>query len=154
MKKTGKAAVLLGMTAVLFCAGCSAEKNVIDAEKFTEVLEEHEFEIRDVTEEEMTGATEQILSAENEEGMEITFYDITDTEAAGEYFAAVKQQLEDSRTSSSSTLNKAGSNYEKYTLNLDDMYYSLSRIDDTVVYATCEKDHSLTMGKLVEALGY
>lgn len=154
MKKIVKAAGLLGMIAVLFCAGCSGEKTAIDADGFTKVLEEHDFEITDVTEEEATGGTEQILSAENEDGMEITFYDITDAEVAGEYFAAVKQQLEDSRTSASSTLNKAGSNYEKYTLNLDDMYYSLSRIDDTVVYATCEKSDSLTMGKLVEALGY
>lgn len=154
MKKVIKAICLSGMIVILFCAGCSASKTAADADQFTEVLEEHDFEITDVTEEEATANTEQILSASNEDDMKITFYDISDEEAASEFFAAVKQQLEDSRTSSSSTLNKAGSNYEKYTLNHDDMYYALSRIDDTVVYATSAKKNSLTLGKLVEALGY
>ena len=141
----------------LSLTGCSTDKTAISADTFTEKMEETGLTVNDQSQEAPADSgMSDVRVAFGEENYQIEFYAFGNEEAAKSLYNTVQSNLEDIYESASnvSKTSKNVGNYGTYALSADDMYYSISRVGNTLIYAIGDDDYKGQVKDIVEDLGY
>lgn len=157
MKNIKRIMSILTLTGMLLVTGCGEEKVAVAPDSFISTMESVGATINDQTEvmAEVSSATSvQIAYVEGE--YQIEYYEFAEETDAQYLFEASKEQLETAAESASGVAKSSVSmdNHGKYTINMNGTYVVISRIDNTVIYATTSSDNKDTMKELLEQMGY
>lgn len=156
MKKVKLIAFLMCvMMAACVLTGC-AEKTPATEDGFTEIMQDAGFTVTDVTEETETNglATAVIVAVSEDEGYQIEFWKLTDSETGeGVFYNNYNIFNEEHSVKTMSTETMLG-NYNYYAFTADGDFHMISRIDDTMLYCEADKEYKEEIVDLVKALGY
>lgn len=114
------------------------------------------YEISDATNQ-FDGAVGILSSAtiaKSSDGWQIEFYVLTDDVNAKNMFIDNKDEFDLYVTEENNSIMTNDGNYATYTLNSDDYYYYLSRIDNTLLFVKVKDKYMNTVKGIVEGLGY
>lgn len=146
---------LLTLTMViLLLAGCSnSNKNAITNEVFTEEMKAIGLNIVDATNQFGIGDVDSVTIAEGS-GYQIEFYVVPSNDQAINAFNENKTNFEALKGSLSTSMTKDIGNNAFYSLTTEDMYYFVSRIDNTFIYVEAPKTSKDDIDKAVKTIGY
>jgi hypothetical protein len=149
MKRTF--ALILTLVMILSCAGC-AEKTPQTLDGFTAIMEQAGYTVEDTTSEnEYEGVELTVLYAGNDK-LAIEFYEFKNASHAVQYYAAVKENIEDFDHSSYASVSMGS--FSKFECTTDIEFCCVARIDNTVILMGCDKDYTEAAKSLIETLGY
>lgn len=93
--------------------------------------------------------------AMNDKGeYQIEFYKMSDKENATMFYEHNKSVFESSKSSSSAQTNNDMKNYSKYTLQSNDKYMVISRVEDTVVYVKVDSKYKDNIKDILKEIKY
>jgi len=156
MKKT-----TIAISAILVCvillASCGGPKTAISAEEFKEKAEQAgltvmDTTIIDLTEDGWFDIESSCIAKGNNYRIEFSVFS-TEQQAAA-FYNEYKIYIESMKGSSSSYSDVNLSNYNKYTQTSAGIYSVVSRIDNTVVYASASADYKLEINDFLKDIGY
>ena len=134
--------------------GCGS-KEPVSAATFTEKAQDQGFEVIDMTEyEDIDGAT-AALFAMNDDDVEIIFIEGEDTDFAKNYYELTKTEYVNAYKEGSSVHTDVNvGNSQKYTVKNGDVYATVERVDNTVVYVETSTDYRDAVKNLLDELNY
>lgn len=139
---------------LLFLTGCT--KKSITVDEFTSSFDESEYTINTYEE----GTIDTIIDG-LESGAYITngaytidFYILENSAKAHELFMSEKEEFEANKDTQVSENKESGKNYETYELTTSLMYMYTSRIDNTLIYISANKEDKNGIKDLIKKLGY
>lgn len=150
----------LVLAAMLSCGllmGCSGiDRTALTSEEFKTIIEEHGYEVVDVIDQfadydhidAAYVATHSVLS------YQIEFYQISDDKTAERMFESNVEMMEKEKDSYTSKTSFSLGNYEKYTFTTNEMYESVVRIGDTLIYCNVAEEYGPYAKEMIELLGY
>lgn len=157
MKNLRKAICVLMITGLIFVIGCGEEKVAVEPATFISTMEEAGADVSDQTETmaEISSAT-SVQVAYVEEQYQIEYYEFGDETDASYLYSVSVEQLEDAAetTSGVAKTNVSTDSHGKYTISMDGKYIVVSRIGNTVMYATATNDYKDIVKELLEQMGY
>lgn len=134
--------------------GCGS-KEPVSAATFTEKAQDQGFEVIDMTEyEDIDGAT-AALFAMNDDDVEIMFIEGEDTDFAKNYYELTKTEYVNAYEEGSSVHTDVNvGNSQKYTVKNGDVYATVERVDNTIVYVETSTDYRDAVKSLLDELNY
>ena len=140
----------------VFFAVFNKEKTAITASNFYETMSKKGYMVQDATSEfsEYGYVAKVHLALSSDEGYQIEFYELIDTEYANNFYENNKAIFEASEGNNASKTTVNLKNHSKFTLSTDGKYKVLSRIDNTVIYANVDEQYKDTVKDLLKELGY
>lgn len=141
----------------LVMTGCGEDKEPISADTFEDTMEAAGLIINDETESDGDiFGVEQILVAYSEDGYQIEYYLFENEADATQLYNYVTEDLEINYSDADVVAKSRVSfeEYGKYTIAVNGEYYVVSRIGNTLVYATALEEYKDVTKDLVESLGY
>ena len=134
--------------------GCGS-KEPVSATTFTEKAQDQGFEVIDMTEyEDIDGAT-AALFAMNDDDVEIMFIEVEDTDFAKNYYEFTKTEYVNAYEEGSSVHTDVNvGNCQKYTVKNGDVYATVERVDNTIVYVETSADYRDVVKSLLDELDY
>ena len=149
-----KKILLLGMMLLLLTA-CSLSKKAITKDDFVKKAEDNKLIVVDVLEqfaekEEMESAT----VAASPENWQVEFYVLATKKDAKDMFKKNKDDFEGSYSVKKVTVNLSGTNYDKFTMDASDMYFVLTRVDNTLLYVKAPSNAKEPINEFIKELGY
>lgn len=132
------------------------EKNSITAEEFKSVMENKGYIIINAKEQfDGFNYIQDVYIAMSDDGeYQIEFYKMSDKEDATMFYEHNKSVFESSKSSSSAQTNNDMKNYSKYTLQSNNKYMVISRIEDTVVYVNVDSKYKDNIKDILKEIGY
>lgn len=155
MKKLkGLLLCLVCLICVISLTGCD-KKVAISSETFIEKTNAKGYTLYDVTEQFADSyVAKAYVAIDKNEEYQIEFY-VIDTEVnAKEFFEYNKELFESDKPSKNVTTSVNLNNHSKYTLETDETYKTISRIDNTVLYSNADISFKTIINDLVKELGY
>ena len=157
MKKTLRTLLIFTICLTsLFClAGCGKKKTAKTADEFYTLMTEKKFVIKD-SKSEYSSHNEIIRSyvaAPSDLSYQIEFLELDSDSSAKNMFASNQRIFQDT-SSNKIESSVSASNYDKYTIEVDEKYKVISRIDKTLVYVDSSIQYKDNVNKLLEELGY
>ena len=157
MKKTLRTLLIFAICLTsLFClAGCGKKKTAKTADEFYTLMTEKKFVIKD-SKSEYSSHNEIIRSyvaAPSDLSYQIEFLELDSDSSAKNMFASNQRIFQDT-SSNKIESSVSASNYDKYTIEVDEKYKVISRIDKTLVYVDSSIQYKDNVNKLLEELGY
>lgn len=139
--------------ALLLLSGCS-ERIAKTAGRFTQIMEDAGFTVRDTTEESERG--EQITSVLTADGdqYQVTFFQLNDSDACETFFSEEKERLDKEHNAKWLSVKTGSTNYDSYVFNSGDTCYFIARIGDTMVSCKADKEYRSELLELMKTLGY
>ena len=137
--------ILVGVT------GCG-EKNPITGEKFSELLQNYEYEVIDMKNMIAEDAAEVAKAARKEETV-IQFFILPNVEKAEELYTKYESEFM-GKAGDVKPVKKSKANYEYYKIKIDGMYYVTSRIENTYIYISCDESYADEVDTILKDLGY
>lgn len=157
MKKFNLFIGILISIGIMGMAGCGTDKSPITADIFADKMKEAGLEVKNQSEDTMAelGASEGKVAFEGE-NYQIEFVSFKQEEEAKSLYDMAQGKLEEAYKSETGTVktSKSNGNYVSYKLSINDKYYVISRIGNTLVYSATNGDYKNQVKKLVEDLGY
>ncbi len=157
MKRLRKVVSAMMVMGLIFATGCGEDKVAIDAAAFISVMESAGVEVSDQTETiaEVSSAT-SVQVAYVEEQYQIEYYEFGEETDASYLYSVFVEQLESAAETASGVAktNVSTDNHAKYTISMDGKYIAVSRIGNTIIYATAMSDYKDTVKELLEQMGY
>lgn len=132
------------------------EKNPITAQEFKSVMENKGYIIIDAKKQfDGYNYIQDAYIAMNDKGeYQIEFYKMSDKENATMFYEHNKSVFESSKSSSSAQTNNDMKNYSKYTLQSNDKYMVISRVEDTVVYVKVDSKYKDNIKDILKEIKY
>lgn len=145
---------LIGAMA-LSMAGCGS-KTKISSEDFRSKASELGYTV--VSDDDYAAQYSQIESVtiayDESSGLQIEFYDLTDSNLADSFFDNNEQAFENALGNGSAQNSFSGTKTASFSATDSKAYYCLSRIEDTVVYIATVKDNKDKAKEFMDAIGY
>lgn len=157
MKRNKKLCCMLLSICMLSLTACGKDKEPVSADMFVEQMERAGLTVTDQTAEVMEGSglsSAQVASLEGE--YQIEFYQMDGEDHAKNIYNNAKDDLENQYETANGVAktNVSMRNYAKFTITAEDRYFIVSRISDTMIYATATKENKDTVKDTVTGLGY
>ncbi len=137
--------------------GCG-DKKMITAEEFKTKMEDKGYSVQDATAQfaEYDFINKVYIAMSRDSSYQIEFYTLSNNEKAIEFFNNNKSIFENTKAGSGKEIETSSSmgNNAKYTLNVNNKYKVVSRIDNTVVFADEEDSHKSEIKDVIKELGY
>lgn len=157
MKNLRKAVLTMMAAGMIVTAGCGKEKVAVEPEAFISAMEGAGAQVSDQTETmaEVSSAT-SVQVAYMEDQYQIEYYEFEEAADASYLYSASVEQLETAAETASGVAktNVSTDSYGKYTISMNGNYIVVSRIGNTVMYATAAGDYKDTVKELLEQMGY
>lgn len=157
MKSIRKVLCMVMAVGTVLAAGCGKDKVAVDPETFISTLEGAGATVSDQTEsmEDISSAT-NVQVAYVDDQYKIEYYVFDEETDAGYLFGASKSELETAAESASGVAKTSVSagNHAKYTISMGGNYIAVSRIGNTVMYATAAGDYKEVVKDLMDEMGY
>lgn len=157
MKDLRKVICVMMVTGLIFATGCGEEKVAVEPTTFISTMKEAGADVNDQTEtmEKISSAT-SVQVAYMEEQYQIEYYEFGEETDASYLYSASVEQLEDAAEAASGVTktNVNTGSHGKYTISMDGKYVVVSKIGNTVMYATATSDYKDTVKELLEQMGY
>lgn len=147
--------IILGIITIfimLLLTGCGNRKALTNNE-FSEILGLEGFAITDVTAL-MEDENIEVLAAANNNNYQLEYHIYKTTAAAKKAYEGNKKSFETYKKGNNKEKSLSGNNYDKYTLELSDEYKVVSRIDNTLVYASINLEYKKDLNIILDKLGY
>lgn len=147
--------IILGIITILIIlslTGCGNKKALTNNE-FSEILGVEGFAVTDVTTL-MEDENIEVLAAANNNNYQLEYHIYKTKEAAKKAYEGNKKSFATYKKNNNKEKNVTGNNYEKYTLELSDEYKVVSRIDNTLVYASISLEYKKDLNNILDKLGY
>lgn len=155
MKRFKSLLFSLLLVSVLLVTGCG-NKTAITSEDFKQKMEEKQYSVDDLTAmfDDSFNMNKVYVATNSDTTYQISFYELKDSDTAANFYEENKKDLEDNKgtgyVDSSVNLN----NYSKYTLETNDEYKLLSKIDNTVIILNVKKNYKDEVNSIIKELGY
>lgn len=137
---------------IILLVGCSKKK--ISTEKFRKTLEKDNFVVTDIVKSEKNGVLNFSQANDKDNKYQIEFYQFDNNENAKLAFHNLRLDLYSIAVKGSTSGSIERKNYLKFVLTNDDKYYSLSLIDNTLIFAYTSLDNKSELKNIVKKLGY
>lgn len=148
MKKFLKTVIILLF--VCFSIGCSGNKEALNQKQITNKLSEMEFFVDDNTKLMEDKTIKTALSAHNGK-YQIEYYIFKDAKRAEEAYNSNKKYFENNKKNGK---EKKKDNYASYVQELSDTYNVLTKIDNTLIYASINIEYKKDLKKVLKNLNY
>lgn len=139
---------------LLFLTGCT--KKAITVDEFTSSFDTNTYTVNTYEK----GTIDTIIDG-LESGAYITngsytidFYILENSTKAHELFMSEKEEFEANKDTEVTENKESGKNYEIYELTTSLMYMYTSRIDNTLIYISANKEDKNEIKDLIKKLGY
>lgn len=132
------------------------EKESMSAEQFKNFMEEKEYVIYDATSQynEYEYIEKVYIATTIDNEYKIEYYVLSDNESAKYFYSINKNIFENSKSTSVVETNNTISNYSKYTLNSNDKYMVISRINNTAIYVNANEEYKNVIKDLLKEINY
>lgn len=142
------------MVLTLSLSACKS-KDPINASTFQEELETQKYTVQDITSEYAEHAhILKALGAQTND-VHIEFFEIDNKDNAAAMFSTNKKTIEGYKTGSgASDASVSNGSYEKYAVTTSEAYYTVVRVDKTMIYAYSTRDSKDTLKDIIKKLGY
>ena len=142
---------LLSLVLIVFLiTACGEEKVKLDTKRFTEKISNLEFVVSDNTKLIEDKTIKGAYSAHNGK-YQIEFYIFKDEKRAKEAYTSNKKYLENNKKKGK---EKEDNTYSKYVQELTDTYNVLTRVEDTLIYASVNIEYKKDLKKVLKELNY
>lgn len=148
MKVVLKSIILIIM--VIFISGCG-KKEIIKNSEFSAILTKEGFSVTDVTNF-MEDYSVKSVYAANNGSYQIEYYIFENEKVASEAYKNNKKTFDSGKKIKGK--EKTGDGYQKYTQELSDQYNNLTRVKNTLIYASVNIEHKSNLKKMIKKLGY
>ncbi len=153
-----KKKLLLGLTILLtifLVTGCELSKKQITAEDFQKIGEDEGLIVVDVKEQfKDYDYVDKAIVGASQEGWQVEFYELSDKDHAETMFAKNKKEFQEEADGKYKGETREIGNYSTYILETDTQYMSLTRVNNTVLYAKVGIATKDTVVELIKKLGY
>lgn len=148
--------VLVLLISVMLLTACGTKRVAIDEDKFIKIMTDEGFNIVNVEEQfEVYGYFEEAYVAlESNNNYQIEFYELEDDNYAQSFYETNKEIFEASKTGTSLYTDVNLNNTSKYTLTTEDEYKVISRVEETVIYLSVDKEYKEEVTDILKKLGY
>ncbi len=138
---------------ILMTFTACGKREALSLEEFNTIMEAEGYTITDATGQ---IAPKQItaISLALKDSYQIEFYVFTDADTAASVYAQNKSVFEENKPSGHVELYKNIGNYGYYSLTADGVYYLLSRVDNTMLYAVADAAYKSEINAMVKKIGY
>ncbi len=140
------------MAVVLLCS-CSS-KMAKTAQEFTDFAENNGFTVSDITEETETNGLVKTMLLANCEDYQLEFSVLNDSDTAESVFYGNMDNLNSEVSVKTFTKQVESSNYNYYEFVSDDMFYVVSRVEDTMLLCVADKEFKDDILEDIKQLGY
>lgn len=147
-----KKILILFLILIVLLSGCKSSKTPISAQDFKTTMEEHQFVTGDATQQ-YNGQVEEVIIANNGH-YQLEFFVMPSEDSARISFNTNKSNFETKKVGQSSQKSASLGNYDYYYMSSNDIYYIVSRIDNTFLYGTVSKEYKGEVQSLLKELGY
>lgn len=147
MKKTYK--ILALILILLLVCGCD-KKQSLNKEEITNELSSNGFMITDITDRMEDNNVTAVLVANNSK-YTIEYYRFKDDKSALESFENNKKAFENY---SEDGKEKSKDNYNTYSQEIENKYNLLTRVDNTLIYASINNEYKNDLNKALKTIGY
>lgn len=139
---------------VFMASGCS--KDPITAEQFKTKMEDKNYNIVDITSQ-YASSPEFIkvyVAVTKDSSYQIEYYKFDSTDSAKKAYESTKNEIENSKGTTSAHTSVSLGNYAKYTLSSDGKYTVVSRVEDTLIYSNTTSTYKDKVKEELDDLGY
>lgn len=147
MKKTYK--ILTLILILLLVCGCD-KKHSLNKEEMTKALYSNGFIITDITDRMEDDDITAVLVANNSK-YSIEYYKFKDNKSALESFENNKEVFQNY---SKDGKEKSKDNYNTFSQEIENKYNSLTRVDNTLIYASINNEYRSDLNKILKNIGY
>ncbi len=153
MKLGSKKVLIPWMLFYLICiCGCGS-RNALTTDAFSQIMEEKDFTVLDVTEHIKVDYVESVRLAIAED-YQIEFYTFTNKDAAASVWEQNRSVFEEKADEASVRVTKNIANYSFFSLDSAGLYRMVARIDNTMLYVVADERHKAEITALIKELGY
>jgi hypothetical protein len=147
-QRTFFSSALLAVLLVLALTGCSA-RTAVDANDFKTLAEGAGYTVTDNTDQ-LSGA-KSYLSAQDKSGNELYYAALSDEATALRLYNSIKDGIQ---TGGNKPTNLDSTPYAKYTVTNGELYYRVSRVNNTVIYGKCLVTGQSALDQLLDSIHY
>ena len=133
--------------------GCGGNKKSITADTFQNEMEKKNYTVQDVTATYDEETTSKALFAVNTE-YQIEFYALKNGAGAKSSYDFNKSRVVIQKTKDAKEKEVKKGNYVYYTLESSKVYTVISKVDNTVIYASTDSKHKKEIEEVIKNLGY
>ena len=137
---------------VFIICGCST-KYALSPSEFKTQMKYNKYIIEDITDNYQYEGLFKAYKASNKK-YDIKYYKLKTIEQAISFYESSQVNLDINKISNKKETNISTKHYSKYTLTTSDSYLVLSRIDDTVIYTSIDKNYKAQVKKIIKKIGY
>lgn len=146
--------LILVFSILILFTGCSNKKE-LDGENFKTYMKKKGYSIHDVYKQYSSDLVVSALIALNEKGAyQIEFLEFKSEDYAKNSFQANRTLFKENKQDEDKEESVSKDNYSKYTLITKDMYYVISRKNNTLIYLTVDGSYKEDIDEILEDLGY
>ena len=147
-QRTFFSSALLAVLLVPALTGCSA-RTAVDANDFKTLAEGAGYTVTDNTDQ-LSGA-KSYLSAQDKSGNELYYAALSDEATALRLYNSIKDGIQ---TGGNKPTNLDSTPYAKYTVTNGELYYRVSRVNNTVIYGKCLVTGQSALDQLLDSIHY
>lgn len=146
--------LLLMFSVLILFTGCNKKKNM-DGENFKSYMEKKGYSIHNVYKQYSSELVTSALIALNDKASyQIEFLEFKSEDYAKNSFQANRTLFRENKKDDDKEESVSKDNHSKYTLITDDMYYVISRKDNTLIYLTVDGSYKEDIDEILKDLGY
>lgn len=132
----------------VFLFGCSA-RTAVDADDFKLMAEGASYTVVDGTQQ-LTGAKSYLVGTD-QSGGELHYAALSDQASALKLYNSFKDTVQ---AGDNKPTNVDSTPYAKYTVTNGELYYRVSRVNNTVIFAKCQVTNQAATDKLLDSIHY
>ena len=124
----------------------------LSAEEFTARMEEAGYAVEDHPVQPLVRFEEHLLV--ETDTFRVEFYVFSTEAYARAEFSGLRSLAEAQRGNSTTTGNISASNFNRFTQNSSGVYFVISRVENTIVWARTDSENRTDLNDLIRTLGY
>lgn len=146
--------LILMVSVLVLLTGCDKKKE-LDGENFKSYMEKKGYSIHDVYKQYSGDLVSSALIALNDKASyQIEFLEFKSEDYAKNSFQANRTLFRENKEDDDKEESISKDNFSKYTLVTKDMYYVISRKNNTLIYLTVDGSYKEDIDEILEDLGY
>lgn len=168
MKKTTKAVIIAVIAILIILLGIGGffigrtvinltqDKEPVIAQEFIVTMEGKGYVVENVKSQfaDYDYINKAYVAAKDDYSYQIEFYETTDEVSADSFYNNNKSIFESSKSNSAKETDVNLKNSSKYTLQSNEEYKVVSRIDNTVIYINVDKKYKSEVDEILKQIGY
>ncbi len=148
--------IILSLIVIIALINLNKGKKVISDSDFINYMEEHGYEVNDVTNKSKKNddLVKSYTAIDNKTNLQVTYHELSDEKRAKTFYDNYISIFFVPTDKSSSNENINKNNYSKYILSTNDKYICISRVDNTIIYAQVESKDKDTIKTIFDDFSY